>query len=383
MKIFKLPDLGEGLPDGTIQEWYVKVGDNVKVDQPLVAMETAKAVVEVPSPVEGKIKKLYGKAGDIIETGAPLVEFENDSESEESERTHDAGTVVGQLEESNLRWEAATAMHSAAPMPDSKNKIKATPAVRALAKSLNVDLTHVTATGPHGSITLEDVQAAGVTLAKSPSSPSATTTLSSVKRSMAITMSKAHAEVVPVTLVDDANISRWEKNEDITLKIIRAICAACKAEPNLNAYFNAANFHLEAKEFINLGIAVDTKDGLYVPVIQKVNQKTDSEVRNEINQFKDYAKNNKFPPELLKGATITLSNFGVYAGRYANPIVVPPMVAIIGIGKLRNEVVAVENEIKIQRIMPVSLTVDHRALTGGEAARFLQCLLQALIINSP
>src|SRR3989338_7500620 len=154
MTIFKLPDLGEGLPDGTIQEWYIKVGDEVKVDQPLVAMETAKAIVDVPSPIAGQVKKLYGNAGDVIETGQPLVEFIVLEGKEE--KPNDAGTVVGSIEQSDqVLKESATGIISS---KKSSHHIKASPAVRALAKALNVDLKTIAGSGFNNSITLEDVQ---------------------------------------------------------------------------------------------------------------------------------------------------------------------------------------------------------------------------------
>jgi 2-oxoisovalerate dehydrogenase E2 component (dihydrolipoyl transacylase) len=362
MKIFYLPDLGEGLPDAEIREWLIKEGDEVKTDQPIVSMETAKALVDVPSPYSGKIIKLYGDAGDIIKTGNPLVGYEQDQ---------DAGTVVGSIEVGDkILQETPTGIkpRSSSDRPG----IKVSPAVRVLAKQLNVDLETITPTGPGGSITLQDVQGAtqGSTKPQAGFEP-----LQGVRRSMATIMTKAHAEVVPVTLMDDADINHFSSSEDITLRLIRAIVTACKAEPSLNAHYDGTNLARRIFSEVNLGLAVDTPKGLYVPVIKQAESLSSQDLRKAIEEFKEHAKKQDFSTESLQGATITLSNFGVFVGRYANPIVVPPMVAIIGIGKLREQVVAVEGKPAVHRIMPISLTFDHRAITGGEAARFLAALI--------
>jgi pyruvate dehydrogenase E2 component (dihydrolipoamide acetyltransferase) len=367
MKIFYLPDLGEGLPDAEIREWLIKEGDEVKVDQPIVSMETAKAVVDVPSPYTGKIAKLHGQAGDIIKTGNPLVEYD------QPENNTDSGTVVGSIEVGHkVIKESPTGLQ---PKESLGGNIRLTPAVRALAKELNVDLAQVTPTGPSNTITLNDIRAIA---SKSAAPAEGFELLHGVRRHMATTMAQAHAQVVPVTLVDDADIQNFGPNEDITLRLIRAINTACKTEPALNAHFDDKNLSRRVFQEVNLGLAVDTAKGLYVPVIHNANTLSNEKLREQINNFKKQAQDQEFSKESLQGATITLSNFGIFVGRYANPIVVPPTVAIIGIGKLRDEVVAVSGQPVIHRIMPISLTFDHQAATGGEAARFLAALIADL-----
>lgn len=375
MKIFNLPDLGEGLAEAEIREWYVKEGDEVKTEQPLVAVETAKALVDVPSPHSGKIVKLYGKPGDIIKTGKPLVEFADTT------ATDDSGTIVGKVEVGHkVLKESATGIEN---KTISSARFKAMPAVRALAKALNVDLEQVTPTGPQGSITLEDVKNASGKISQ-PSTPSHVFNepLHGARRAMASNIAMAHREIVPVTLMDFADIHHWSTDEDFTLRIIRAITLACHAEPALNAHFDGKSLTRQLYKDINLGLAVDTVDGLYVPVIKNVNHCNKTELREIINQFKAYAKKQAFPLEALQGATITLSNFGTIAGRYANPMIVPPTVAIIGTGKSSDEVVPIGGKAVIHRILPLSLTFDHRAVTGGEAARFLAALIDDLQNNA-
>lgn len=367
MTVFNLPDLGEGLPDAEIREWLVNEGDDVKEDQPIVSMETAKAVVEVPSPFTGKILKLHGNPGDVVKTGSPLVSFESD------EKAPDAGTVVGSIEVGEkVIQESATGIQ---PSAAEKSGIKATPVVRKLARSLNIDLSAVTGTGPHGSITKKDVENAG---GAAPQAVEGFENLHGVERFMGIAMASAHKEVPPITIVDDADINHFTKDDNITLRLIRAVSAACKVEPKLNAHFNGKNMSRKLFDEINLAIAVDTPAGLYAPVIKDAGNKSKDALREKINQFKEQAKAQEFPPEDLHDATITLSNFGVYVGRYASAMVVPPTVAIIAVGKLRQQVVAVDNEPAVHSILPISLTVDHRAITGGESARFLAALIADL-----
>jgi len=365
MKIFNLPDLGEGLTEAEIHEWHVKVGDDVKTDDPLVSMETAKAVVDVPSPYCGKIIKLNGKTGDIIPTGAALVEFETGDATE----TKDSGTVAGKIEVGNtVITENATGI---TPTTATTGKVKIIPAVRALAKKLNVDIDSITPSNPN-MLTADDVKKAASTPAEG------FEPLKGVRRHMATLMSQSHAEVVPVTIVDDADIHAWPEKTDITMRIVRAIQFACETEPALNAHYQGLQNARKVFDHVNLGIAMDSEEGLFVPVLKDIANNAPKALRETINRFKEQVSTREIPQEDLKGATITLSNFGTFAGRYASPIVIPPMVAIVGSGKLRQEVILTNDKPESHRIMPLSLTFDHRAVTGGEAARFLQALIQDL-----
>jgi pyruvate dehydrogenase E2 component (dihydrolipoamide acetyltransferase) len=501
VKSFHLPDLGEGLPDATIVEWFVKEGDIVKLDAPLVSMETAKAVVEVPSPYSGKVARLHGKAGDVVDTGAALVDIELDpklpqrAEAEATGHHHppkpaagktgatapdsarkvvasdeggeiarpraapagvasperaDAGTVVGAMEASDrVVSEQAIALGG----------VKAVPAVRALARKLNVDLSRVIPSGAGGVVTPQDVKnaaAAGTATAgtanaaaghssprpslasatggsvaggrASPPSDSPTrravsstlppageagarapegnqrTALSAsgqpmrtappgpapvfgqpdqvrgVRRNMARVMADAHAKVVPTTICDDADIHAWQPGNDITVRLIRALVSACKTVPALNAWFDGDSLTRTLHPHVDIGIAVDTEDGLFVPALRNADVLDAAGVRTALNRIREQVRARSIPAEELKGYTISLSNFGVFAGRYATPIVVPPCVAIVAAGKLRHDVVATMGAIETHRVIPLSLTFDHRACTGGEAARFLKAMLDDLAL---
>ena len=377
MKVFKLPDLGEGLPDATIREWYISVGDEVEVDQPLVAMETAKALVDIPSPYSGKIEKLFGEVDDTIETGQPLIGFKGETEIEELK---DPGTIVGAIEAGDMIFQESSAS-IIAKKESEKKSIKATPAVRLLAKQLGIDLTLIEPKGTM--ITTEEVkQAAQITKTPKDSKTSKVigdfTPLSSTRRAMVQSMSLSHREVVPVSLMDDADLSEWTAEQDITLRIIRAIEAACEAVPIMRAHFDGKAMCYKLNESINIGIAVDTTHGLYVPVLQDVSRQEDSSLRKKIDRFKELAQSRSFLPEDLCSATVMLSNFGVFAGRYANPILLPPMVTIVGVGRTRDKVVPVGGKPAIHRMLPLSVTSDHRLITGGEIARFLKTLITSL-----
>lgn len=366
MSTFHLPDLGEGLPDAEIHEWHVKVGDEVSTDDPLVSMETAKAVVDVPAPQSGKIRRLHGQPGDIIKTGAPLVEFESE------EKPADAGTVVGNIETSDDTLEENVTIGSVKRQAGST--VRATPAVRALARKLSVDLNSISGTGTHGVITASDVESAS----SSGQDLGEMEALRGVRRTMAITMTKANAEVVPVTIFDDADIHAWPEGTDITVRLIQALVHACKEEPALNAWYDGRKMARRCHDEVHLGIAMDTGEALFVPVIQSAQNEDAASLRAKVNNYKTGVRNRDIPAENLQGATITLSNFGNFAGRYASPIIVPPTVAILGVGRLREEAVVLDGQVAAHKSIPLSLSFDHRAATGGEATRFLGAVMAHL-----
>ena len=366
MNIFNLPDLGEGLPDAEIHEWFVKEGDIVNLDQPLVSMETAKAVVDVPCPQQGRIVKFFGQPGDVIKTGDPLVGFEADLMPRV-----DKGTVVGNLEESTEVSDDHFIVGSSAV----RQRIKATPGVKMLAKKLKVDLTTLSGSGDHGLITREDVQQAADRLS---TPPEGFEPLRGVRRAMLASMIESHQVVVPVSIFDEADIASWHEPTDITVRLIHAIHEACSKEPALNAWFDTAHNARKCFDQLHLGLAMDSDEGLFVPVIHDVGQYTDKALRNLINEYKVAVQARALPPEQLKGATFTLSNFGKFAGRFASPIIVPPMVAILAVGRLYEGVVSHQGNIESHRILPLSLSFDHRAVTGGEATRFLGAVIESL-----
>ena len=373
MSIFTLPDLGEGLPEAEIAQWFVQEGDTLALDQRMAAVETAKALVDIPSPQAGVVVKLFGAVGDIIHTGDPLLEFADESSSSTPKTVQrpDKGTVVGEMPVSQdvvkERPQVVGGGRAAV-------GVKATPAVRALAHRLQVELSIVTPSGPNGTIKGTDVER----VAKILQDVGPLESLKGVRRAMAISMAKAHTEVVPVTLNDDADIEAWEAPQDVTLRLIRAMLRACRRVPALNAWYDSHSIGRRLIEAVHLGIAVDVDEGLFVPVIRHAQQLSDALLRDKINALKVALKHRRVPPEDLRGNTITLSNFGGMGGRYVNPIIVPPSVSILAAGSIRDEVVAVDRKMVIRRRIPLSLSFDHRAVTGGEACRFLLAVMQDL-----
>ena len=362
MRIFKLPDLGEGLQEAEIVTWHVKAGDTVALDQPLASVETAKAIVDIPSPYAGKIIRLYGNERDVAHVGQPLVAFDGGDDA-------DTGTVVGKMEIGQKI--IADAPAAATPLA---HGIKATPAVRALGRKLNVDLAMVTPTGADGLITTNDVQrAARILAAIGPQE-----LLRGVRKVMAQSMTLAHAEVASATLMDDADIDAWPAGTSIMLRLLRALVAACRIEPSLNAWYDSQAVGRRLLKNVDLGIAVDTPDGLLVPVLRNVEKRAPEDLRVALAKLIQDTRERKVPPEDLRANTITLSNFGPIAGRYASPIVLPPTVAIVGAGRVLKEVVAVDDKPVVHRMLPLSVTFDHRAVTGGEAGRFMAAMIADL-----
>jgi len=360
MRQFTLPDLGEGLEEAEIVAWFVNAGDHVVANQPLVSVETDKAVVEVPSPWSGTIARLFGAKGDVVKVGAPLVEFgEGGGE--------DTGTIVGEIARSEPAPPTAEA-------PARALGVQVLPAIRALARKLDVDLNLLQGSGPGGMITRADVERAARSLAEAgPAEP-----LKGMRRAMAQRMAVAHAQVVPTTVIDEADIEAWLKGADITIRLVQAIAVACKTEPSLNAWYNAQAGERRLLSRVDVGIAVDLEGGLIVPVLRNVGERDSADLRAGLDRMRADAAARSIPPEELRGATITLSNFGMIAGRFATLVVVPPQVAIIGAGRAEPRVVVAAGQAVIRRVLPLSLTFDHRAVTGGEAARFLAALKSTL-----
>ncbi len=472
MRVFNLPDLGEGLPDAEIVRWLVKEGDMVALDQPMVEMETAKAVVEVPSPFKGVITQLCGAEGDVIEVGAVLVEFDGDGSSGHStsekisasapseaaaispeQSNHDlptecaetdAATVVGAVQVGNkVVVESASAVIKAlakklkvdltqvsgsgangvVTQSDVKQAqkdgklvgqktiasvmspaniqttgdenpldFKASPAVRAHALRLNVVLSQCVASGKKGSITKADVDAAVNSSSPTPVSAPVSALLGGktsvqvsvepqavrgVRRAMAMGMAKANAIVVPTTLVEDADITHWPK-QDALARYVRALVFASKIEPALNCWFDGDKFERLVHPSVHVGIAIDSPDGLYVPVVHDADRKDATQIRTRVQELRHKIESKGLKQEDQQGATITLSNFGSIAGRYGSPVVSPPQVAILGTGRFRSELKLTNKGIENRKILPLSLTFDHRACTGGEAARFLAAIIEDL-----
>lgn len=333
MKFFKLPDLGEGLQEAEIVEWQVKAGEIVAVDQTLVVVETAKALVEIPSPQAGTIARCFGEPGEFVYINEPLVEFEGAEEE-------DSGTVVGDI------------------------------------RSASADSDQ------------EDFFIIGAADSSDTARPDTNAnTLHGARRAMAKAIGGSNAHSSCVTLFDDADVEHWPKGADVTARLCQAIVAAVERQPILNSWFDDATLALTTHEHIDLALAVDTEQGLFAPVMRDIAQRDEQSLRSGLDLLRRDVIARNIPLQELQGATLTLSNFGTLSqsydlprcGRYATPLIVPPSVAIIGAGSIRPQVVATAQGIEAHRILPLSLTFDHRVITGAEAAVFLGVLIKALM----
>jgi pyruvate dehydrogenase E2 component (dihydrolipoamide acetyltransferase) len=417
---FKFPDIGEGLTEGEIVRWLVKEGDQVKEGQPLVEVETDKAVAEIPSPKTGTILKLLAKEKEIVKVGQTIVVFGEKGESvaraappqtvkaPPPSKPKSVG-VVGELEEApEEEVLSAAGKVPEAPSPVTVGKhAMATPAVRGVAKELGVDIEKVTGTGMEGRVLERDVRQAAEAGQK-PSAPAAAKPakvkkydmygyiehipLKGVRRSIAKAMVKSKYTAPHVTAMDEADVTElWKIREKekkaaeargfkLTLLpfVIKAVIAGLKEHPYLNATLDDENEEIILKKYFNIGIATDTPDGLMVPVIKNVGEKSILQLAQEMIELSEKARARKVDLADLKGGTFTITNYGAVRGIYGTPIINHPEVAILGMGRVEQKPVVKNEKIEIRRMLPLSLSFDHRVVDGAEAARFLNMVIMRI-----
>ena len=383
---FKFPDVGEGIAEAEIVRWLVKEGDSVKEDQDLLEVETDKALLTLNSPYTGKITKLHGKEGEIIKVGDVLTTV--DAGGEEGTVTGaekgDSGTVVGTLNDNEV--------------VEVIRPVQATPAVRVLAKQMGIDLASVKGTGPGGRITKEDVETAATKTGEQTSAEADAyglvekIPLRGIRRTVAKRMAEASKRVAEVTIWEDADITELEQvrarerkvAEEKGVKLtylpflIKAVIPALNAHPYFNASLDEGAEAIVLKKYFNIGIAVDTSDGLIVFVIKDADKKNILDLAKETATLAEKARLRKIDLHELKGSTFTITNYGVVGASYGTPIINYPEVAILGLGKIEDRPVVRSGQIAIRKMMPLSLAFDHRAIDGVEAGRFLGVVIQHL-----
>jgi len=380
---FRLPDVGEGISEAEIVRWLVAEGASVNEDQDIVEIETDKAIVALPSPHSGKIAKLHRKEGDIAKVGEILVSIETVDTGHAAPQA-DHGTVVGSLGDQKV---------IELPTP-----VKATPAVRALAKQLGIDLVKIRGTGSEGKITREDVEraAAGTAGEERHDGESSGSIeripLRGLRRTIAKRMHAARQRVSDVTIWEDADITALDRirSEEKAIAaqkgvkltylpyVIQATLDALKVHPYLNATLDDEREEILLKKFYNIGIAVDTADGLIVFAIKQADQKSLLELAQEISTLAEKARTRRLDLSELRGSTFTITNYGVIGATYGTPIINYPEVGILGIGRIQDRPVVDDGAIAIHKIMPLSLVFDHRVVDGVEAARFLNVIIDRL-----
>jgi pyruvate dehydrogenase E2 component (dihydrolipoamide acetyltransferase) len=404
-KEFRFPDVGEGIAEGELIRWLVKEGDTVAEHQPLVEIETDKAVVTLPTPYSGTVLKLQGKPGEIIPVGTVLAVIDESGAKPMAAAPsprRDKGSVVGQLEEApEEEPRPATEMKPPVPRPGSvPSTPPAMPAVRARAKELGVDLSRIQGTGPGGRVTMEDLdRAEGPAPAAPVKAPAVTAAgpveevpLRGIRRASARHVAESASRVAAVSIFDDADVTQLEEVRQKERKvaeargfkltylpfIIKATIAGLKEFPYLNASLDDARDVILLKKYYHMGIAIDTPDGLMVYVIQDADRKSILELAGQMHQLGEKAAQRKIELVELKGSTMTITNFGVIGGNYGTPIINYPEVAILGLGKITDRPVARNGQVVVRRILPLSLTFDHRVIHGAEAARFLNSVITRL-----
>jgi pyruvate dehydrogenase E2 component (dihydrolipoamide acetyltransferase) len=424
---FKLPDLGEGLTEAEVVRVLVAEGDEIKEDQAVLLVETEKAQVELPSPFGGRVAAVHVQAGQRVKVGAVLLSF---ADAGSAARTATPAPAPPARAASPAPSAPAPAAAPATGLPPA-----ATPATRRLARELGVDLAHVRGTGPGGRVSDENVRAAAGARAAAPATPGAPAPPSSIvarppvpagpaeaarplagpialpplprfeqwgpvereplrgiRRRSAEHLSLAWAVIPHVTQHDQADVTELETmrrrqqkrgsegSADLTLTVflIKAVVTALRAHPRFNASLDQATGELVLKRYYNIGVAVDTDQGLVVPVVRGVDGKGIRDLAAELARLVTRTREGKATLEDLRSGTFTVTNTGALGGTGATPIINYPEVAILGVGRARERPVVRDGQVVVRLILPLSLAFDHRVIDGMEAARFSTDLAQLL-----
>jgi pyruvate dehydrogenase E2 component (dihydrolipoamide acetyltransferase) len=402
---FLLPDLGEGLQDAEIVNWLVSVGDSVIEDQAIAEVQTAKANVEIPSPVSGRVTRLGGEAGQVLEVGSVLIEFETEK-----------GAPTSKTKEDHAERSAMATKSDHA--PNVRAHSLASPSTRQLAVRNEIDLTSVIGTGPRKRITMEDVREA-INARDAKTNASATSTeqtysmvreatsrrsagpradetmpLRGIRREVARAMTRAWQEIPHVTefreidatqLLAAQQAIRKTQPEDaprLTLLPLIVLATACalRRHPMMNATIDINKDLITLKGEINIGIATSSDAGLVVPVLQNAGGKSLNQLSRDIAAISKAVREGKITPSLIEGGTFTISNFGSYGTWLGTPIIRPPEVAILGTGRVQDRVVAVDGQAQVRPVLPLAISSDHRLIDGHVMGAFMN-ELQALLEN--
>lgn len=370
---FKLPDLGEGIAEVEVRRWLVMEGQKIEEHQVIAEVETDKAVVEVPSPYGGTVIRLHGREGDIISVGDVIMTIVDAVVAPEHPRS--VG-VVGELPESED-------LPPVAPYAD----VKATPLVRRLARERGIDLHSVRGSGPHGSISTADLDrfVSAPLVIDEQFGPVERLPLKGIRRTSARNAVTAQQHTAFVTVTEEADISELAllRNREQTAAekhgshltflpfFIKAVQHALRDYPAFNASIDDAAETIVLKKYYHFGIAVETPDGLMVPVIRNVDRKSSLDLAAEIQALGQKARERTITLEEMRGSSFTITNFGNFGGLFATPIINWPDVAIMGFGRISERPWVHDGAIAIRTILPISLTFDHRVTDGVAASRFL------------
>jgi len=408
--IFKLPDVGEGMAEGEIAEWLVKVGDVVEEGQPIVEIQNDKLLQEVLSPFSGTVTNIFVEPGTVSKVGDPLIEFDGDGTSAPEATSASAAAEVTPQADTTAEQSSTPAPTAPNTNANSSNRPLAMPSVRRFAFEHDVDLTTVVGTGNHGQITRADVEATmsgsvapttttsaqvgaeanGTEVPTKAPTPFVSTNgdlevrepLSGMRKAISKAMVTSKHTAPHVTLFDEVEVSKLVKHraafkavaaeQDIKLTylpyIVKALVAVVKKYPALNASLDDASQEVVFKNYYNIGFATDTKQGLYVPNIKDADRKSIFAIANEITYFAGEAHAGNLKMADMSGGTITISNIGSAGGAWFTPIINYPEVAILGIGRIEKQPVIDDNEeLVIGNMLKISLSFDHRLIDGMTA----------------
>ncbi len=338
---FKLPDLGEGVREGEIARWLVEVGQDVAEDDPLVEIQTDKTTVEIPSPAAGTVARILVEAGELVPVGTPLVLIGSDA--------------VG-------------------PEQPAEEKIQATPLVRKLAEELGVELASVLGTGPGGRITEDDVRGASAPREGERREP-----LRGVRRSIAEHLTRAHREVPAVTVVEECDftsLSSARGEHSYLPYVIESVVAGLQEFPGLNATLSGSE--IVFWERYDIGVAVQTDEGLVVPVLRAAESKSLDELEAEASRLAEGARAGTLKPEELRGSTFTITSAGRLGGLFATPLVNHPEVGILGLHRIGQRPAVRDGEVVVRELGWLSCTFDHRVVDGARASEFLLGVIKRL-----
>ena len=371
---FKLADIGEGIVEGEVSKWYVKVGDVVKENQPLVEIITEKVTVELPSPADGTITKIGPDAGKIVKVGEVIVVIDDGKEGKGIEESSED---VIEVEKKDIIIEK-----------NKSNKIIATPAVKRLAKEMGVDINRVVGTEENGRITEKDVKLYSKLEVQSNEERIA---FRGTRRTIAERLSESSNRVVQAWIMEEIDMTnvtelknklKETSSEEIKLTympfFVKAVIRSLKSSPRINASLDEEKEDIVIKKDYNIGIATDTEQGLLVPVIKKAQDKDITTIAKEIEELSREAKTGELELADTQGGTFTITNIGAIGGISSIPIVNYPEVAILAINKIMKKVVLWEGEIVARDRVYLSLSFDHRVLDGADVARFLNSIRKCL-----
>ena len=355
---FKLPDLGEGLTEGEIARWLVSEGQEIAEDDPLVEVQTDKTTVEIPSPAAGKVARILVEEGTVVPVGTVLVVI-----------GEDGAAPAGAQPAAEPATSGSATTRGQTPDAANRDRVRATPLVRRLAQELGVDLEGLQGTGPQGRVTEEDVRGAATGRDQTPdvSAEGRREQLRGVRRLVAEHMTRAHREVPPVTWVEECEFGEVELKR-LVPTVLKAVAESLKEFPELNA-------RLDGDEIVyldryDLGVAVQTDQGLVVPVVRGCDERSIDELAEELARLAEAARSGSLKPEELRGSTFTVTSAGKLGGLLTTPIVNHPEVAILSVGRIADRPVVRDGEITIRPVGTIAITFDHRVLDGARAAEF-------------